>query len=260
MFAPLLRADVVVLVHGYLGSAKSWEQSGVTQALAADGWRYREVLAMGPAGVVPLARFSGDAAGDSMYTVQLPSTAPIRLQAGHLAAILDWLELRHPDEPFHLVGHSAGGVVARATLVEHGLPRIDTLVTLGAPHLGTARALEALDKTHESGPFGMVKDIFGGSLYHTVKDSWGVLRDLAPAYPGNYLFWLNQQSHPEFRCVSVIRAGAVGMGDELVPAYSQDMNQVAALSGRCERIVTPANHLLGAGDGTAIGQILAGGR
>ena len=41
-------ADVVVLVHGYLSGAPSWDASGVVPVLESRGWRRAGVLPAGP--------------------------------------------------------------------------------------------------------------------------------------------------------------------------------------------------------------------
>lgn len=46
-----LQADVAVLVHGYLGSASSWESSGVNAVLVANGWKRAGVLRTDPTGL-----------------------------------------------------------------------------------------------------------------------------------------------------------------------------------------------------------------
>ncbi len=246
------RADVLVLIHGYMGSAASWEASGVSSALAANGWA--------PAGVQAGPRFlpgPGVEAGDKFYTVELPSLAPLTIQADQLQAELQQIAARHPGEPLILAAHSAGGVVARIVLVRGGVPNARALVTIASPHLGTIRALEALDATDDSGPIGWFKDFFGGGLYHAVKASWGALLDLTPAAPGNLLFWLNQQPHPDIRYVSILRTGPVGLGDELVAVFSQDMNNVPVLRGRSERITSYAGHALLPQDGEMLARLLA---
>ena len=34
------KADVLVLVHGYLASADSWEITGINELLNANGWKF----------------------------------------------------------------------------------------------------------------------------------------------------------------------------------------------------------------------------
>jgi pimeloyl-ACP methyl ester carboxylesterase len=248
-----VRADVAVLVHGYLGSAHSWDTSGVNAVLAAHGWR--PLAAVMPA--APLPPVPADA-GNSVYTVALPSIAPLAVQADYLSAALRGIEARHPGESVTLVGHSAGGVVGRLALVRGGVGQVQRLITIASPHLGTARALEALDATHDSGPIGWLKDFFGGNLYHTVKASTPLLVDLAPPVPGSLLYWLNAQPHPDIEYVSVIRTTPDGFaGDLVVPGFSQDMNQVPALRGRSSVVAAPSTHELLPGDGVLLAQLLA---
>jgi triacylglycerol lipase len=246
-------ADVAVLVHGYLGSASSWDVSGITTVLEQNGWQRAGVAT--PRGIVPVRAVG---AGNKFYTVELPSMAPVALQTDQLRRMVAALEQRHPDEPVILVGHSAGGVVARMLLVQGGVKHPKALITIAAPHLGTLRAVEALDETDDPFPISVVKEFFAGELYGVVRDSWEVLLDLTPERPGNLLFWLNRQPHPDIEYVSVVRPGPIGAGDELVPAFSQDMNNVAALKGRSRVRTTPVSHGLQPVDGRVLAELLAG--
>ncbi|MCG8427787.1 MAG: alpha/beta fold hydrolase [Chromatiales bacterium] len=250
------KADVLVLVHGYLGSGHSWEQSGVNAVLEQNGWIRAGLLFSGPQGIQIIPVAGGDAA-NKVYAVELPSTAPLTLQADHLRAMLNTLSARHPDEPIILAGHSAGGVVARLALVRSGVGNIKALITIASPHLGTGRAIQALEATNSSGPTGFLKNMFGGSTYHTVKNSWGALLDLTPPRPGNMLYWLNGQTHPDIAYYSVVRSGPTGLGDELVPLYSQDMNNIPALQGKVEVRMAHAAHSLTPQDGATLVDILS---
>ncbi|MCU7917274.1 MAG: alpha/beta fold hydrolase [Candidatus Thiodiazotropha sp. (ex Epidulcina cf. delphinae)] len=253
LFASLsVQADIVVLVHGYLGGAGSWEYSGVNAALAHNGWQRAGVLTAG--GLLPAP---GAAAPDKFYSVDLPSMGPVALQAGVLRDMLSQVERRHPGEPVILVGHSAGGVIARMVLVQGGVRQPKALITIASPHLGTLRAVEALDKTDDPFPISLVKAFFASELYGVVRDSWAVLMDLVPERPGNLLFWLNRQPHPSISYVSIVRPGPIGTGDELVPAFSQDMNNVQALKGRTETRVAPVSHALQPADGRMLAELLA---
>ncbi len=243
--------DVLILVHGYLGSAGSWEVSGINAILEQHGWRRAGIAT--PAGLMPAA---GGQSANQVYTVELPSTAPIGLQAELLGREVITITALHPAEPIVLVGHSAGGVVARMLLVQHGAPMAKALITIATPHLGTARAIEALEATDDPFPFSLIKDFFAGELYDVVRDSWGVLLDLTPARPGNLLYWLNAQPHPEITYVSILRPGPVGLGDELVPAFSQDMNNVQALAGKSVTYLSPAGHQLQPADGLKLVEVL----
>jgi pimeloyl-ACP methyl ester carboxylesterase len=195
-------------------------------------------------------------AKNKFYTIELPSTAPLMIQANILSAALKVLEVKFPKESITVVGHSAGGVVARMALVRGGVGNVNRLITIASPNQGTVRALQALDKTHNGGPVGFLKDVFGGSDYYAVKDSWPILLDLSPATPGSTLFWLNNQTQPAIKYISIVRAAPFGLGDELVPGSSQDLNSIPALHGKAETIVVPANHGLVPADGTTLVKLL----
>lgn len=244
-------SDVLILVHGYLGSAGSWESSGINTILQKSGWQRAGVFTS--AGLIPAA---GVAAEKKAYSVELPSNAPIAVQADLLSRQISRIQAMYPDESLVLVGHSAGGVVARMLLVRNGVANAKALITIASPHLGTSRALEALDATDDPFPISMLKDFFAGEMYHVVRDSWGVLLDLTPSQPGTLLYWLNLQPHPNINYVSVMRPGPVGLGDELVPSFSQDMNNVHALSGKSVTHTLPVGHALQPADGVKLVEIL----
>ena len=249
-----VRADVVLLVHGYLGNAGSWEFSGVNAALAHNGWQPAGIII--PRNGTMLLPPSAPAAAKKAYTVELPSTAPLMVQSDMVLDALRALKARHGKEPITLVGHSAGGVVARLALVRDQSSGVTRLITIASPHLGTERALEALDATHQGGPIGFVKDVFGGRDYYTVKDSWPVLVDLSPSMPGSMLYWLNGQPHPGIEYVSIVRSAPFGLGDILVPGFSQDLNNVPPLAGKAKVYVTPAAHALVPADGAMLASLL----
>lgn len=253
-FGQAARADVALLVHGYLGNAGSWEFSGINATLARHGWMPAGVIVPGPVG--PLLPAPTPAAARKTYSVELPSTAPLMLQADMLVAALRALKSRHGKEAITLVGHSAGGVVARMALVRGGDSGVTRLITIASPHLGTERALQALDATHDGGPVGFVKDIFGGREYHAVKRSWPVLLDLSPAIPGSALFWLNAQPHPNIQYLSIVRAAPFGLGDLLVPGFSQDLNNVQQLAGKARTYVVPEGHALTPADGLMLASLM----
>jgi pimeloyl-ACP methyl ester carboxylesterase len=247
-----LSADVAVLIHGYLGSAYSWQHSGVNAALVSHGWQAAGIIT--PRGILPAPI---DRTGNKFYSVELPSMGPVGMQAEILRNMLSLVAQQHPGEPLILVGHSAGGVVARMALVQGGISEPKALITIASPHLGTLRALEALDETDDAFPLSIVKEFFVGEIYDVLRDSWAVLLDLVPEWPGNLLYWLNRQPHPSIRYVSIVRTGPVGMGDELVPAFSQDMNNIQALNGKSETRLFSVNHALHPLDGNLLATIMS---
>ncbi|HHH43701.1 MAG TPA: alpha/beta fold hydrolase [Gammaproteobacteria bacterium] len=250
-----LYADVLVLVHGYATDARTWELSGVNDALQAHGWPR--------AGVLPAA--SAVSAANKSYSVNLPAQAPLLVQADYLRAVLYQLRQYYPQEKLILAGHSAGGVVARLVVLGNNPFHVDELITIATPNLGTYRAAQGLDVV-DSKPFfcpgpgiDMLKSALIGGEYDYLRDSRPLLVDLLPAESGNVLAWLNQQPHPDIIYYSVIRQSAFGDGDEIVPAYSQDMNNVPALRGRARVLVTPAGHSLNPQDGVLLAGILSQG-
>ena len=255
-------ADVLVLVHGYLGSAQSWAESGVLDRLHRRGYRQVGIYGYGPRGLL-YQSLSNPSAQQPLYTVNLPSQAPVLIQSDWLAAMLREIRKRHPEQAINLAAHSAGGVVARMTLVRHGKLGVSHLVTIATPHFGTGRAIQALDATNDSGLFGFAKEFIvrratGHALYNTLQQSRGVLIDLMPPAPGNLLFWLNRQPHPDIAYTSIMRVGTFYMpGDHVVPPLSQDLNRTPALLGRVKTYSMANGHLLTPQDGDLIGNLLA---
>ena len=191
------------------------------------------------------------------YTVDLPSEAPIEVQAALLDAMWPAIS-RQPGEALIVVGHSNGGVVARAALVRRQPEGLAALVTIASPHLGTARAAQALDVTDTPFPISVVTDFFGGDGYRALRRSGPLLSELLPATPGTFLYWLNNQPHPPIRYLSVVRGDAVAIdGDALVPGFSQDMNRVPAIAGRGETVRMPGTHALSYEDGVLLSGLLA---
>jgi pimeloyl-ACP methyl ester carboxylesterase len=247
-----LRADVLVLVHGYLGGAWSWDESGISIALQQQGWERAGVYTAGPAGI-QLIPAAGMQAERKFYAVDLPSEAPILVQVYQFQGILDAIREVHANEPVILVGHSAGGVVARTALVRGSNARVKALITIASPHLGTSRAEQALDATDIPFPFSLVADFFGGDTYYTAMRSRSLYVDLVRPAPGTLLFWLNSLQHPDIQYISIVRGQTeAGWGDYIVPAYSQDMNNIPQLRGRSSVITVPMHHGLAAIDGSII--------
>jgi pimeloyl-ACP methyl ester carboxylesterase len=251
------RADVLVLVHGYLASADSWELTGINNLLDANGWKRGGLITSAPATIAPVLIGPGKDAANKVYVVDLPAEAPIIVQTDQFLAMLATIQALHPDDNLVIVGHSAGGIVARTALVRGNIQNVKALITIASPHVGTTLANRALKVTDESGIFGGLKSFFGGSGYDTLRRSRGLLFDLAHPYPGSLLYWLNAQQHPDIKYVSIVRLDPVGFaGDELVPGYSQDMNNIPTIQGKSSVIITPAGHTLVTEDGTTLLQIL----
>lgn len=256
------QADVLVLVHGWSAGAETWVRSGVVPVLERNGWADAGVVVATPGGISHYPA-PGVYTANPVYRAQLPEEAPLAIQAAHLFAELAFIRERHRNQPIVLVGHSAGGVVARLAVVRPDASGVEMLVTIAAPNLGTSRAIEGLEIV-DSKPFfcpgpgiDFLKSLFGGDKYRYLRDSQDALVDLVPASPGTIIDWLNHQAHPDIAYCAVVRTGAVYDGDELVPAFSQDLNNVPALRGRAQVHVTPSGHALQPADGELLSVIVA---
>lgn len=248
------RADTLLLVQGYLGDAGSWRLSGIAPLLHARGWADSGHLHLAPDGRI-VSTLPPVAATNRLYTLDLPTEAPIALQAQVLSANVAEAARRHPGEKIAVAAHSAGGVVARFEMVTNPNTQVATLITIASPHLGTAAA--ETGSAIANSPLSWAAPFFG---LNTVNRSRILYRDLWRDGPFTMLGWLNRQPHPKARYVSVIRTRDITApyaGDSLVRGWSQDMNVVPALAGRAERFVSPGNHGLRTDDGLLIADILA---
>lgn len=249
-------ADVMLLIHGYLGDANSWEKSGINDELNQNGWARAGMFQGSPQGPQLFVTEANDAE-NVVYVATLPSQTPVMIQADILKNIIDIIEQYHPDSEIILVGHSAGGVVARMVLIRHQLTNVKALITIATPHIGTGRADQALDITANHGPFNMVKSFVGGNDYDALKHSRGLMVDLRHPQPGNMLYWLNSQPHPDIHYASIIRLNNDGAtGDYYVPGFSQNMNNVPPLQGQSSTFTTPTSHFLVRQDANTIISII----
>lgn len=246
------RSDTLVLVHGYLGDALSWERSGVLSVLAQAGWTPRAVLR--PLADGRLLEYPNDTRTqrNRSYRVELPFTAPVLVQSSALALAMQEIRKRHPDEALHIAAHSLGGLVVRDTLVRNPQFNARTIITIAAPHLGTPLARTAREIT-SSGPTSFAaRMIAGEQKWRMAKDSRELLRNLDPT-PNGYLAQLARQSLPPGRWISVVRSE-----DDVVPTWSQSLYGHPVQEGaQIEIVVTPAGHGLRAEDGLLIRNLVA---
>jgi pimeloyl-ACP methyl ester carboxylesterase len=248
--AAFSQAETLVLIPGYLGDGDDWRDSGITRALKDHGWSDAGSISVLRGWTGP--RHGKKGGGPKFYTLSLESEAPLFYQERQLSDVLDLIIRRNPGEPLTLVGHSAGGVLGRLYMVKHPDAPVRALITIASPHLGT----DAVELGLMAGqtPLRWISGIFGAD---TLNRSQGLYVDLAREYPGNLLFWLNRQPHPEARYISVVRSADLPLfGDLVVPAESQDMNRVAALRGRAVRLDSSGGHGLAEGDGELLVRIL----
>ena len=242
--APAVHADIAILIHGLDSHGASWRYQGVVQRMVNHGWGDAGHLgAYEPVLFIP----SSAPIKNKIFTVDLPNEAPIPVQAKFLSDMLHSLRQHYSTEPMSLVGHSAGGLVARLTLVNNPDLNITRLVTIATPHLGSQIA--TLGHMIKDNPMGMMAGFTGMDI---LPGDVGLLSDLRPPKNSNFLGWLDKHPHPPIKYISIVRNG----GDVVVSDTSQDMNNVPALRGRAQTVVSPPGHALQANDGDILARVL----
>ena len=230
-------SQVMILLHGHLGSSIDWRISGFTGVLQDAGWRDGGVLdtVQNTADLKPLP---ADDPGDTFYALDLPSEAALTVQAARLDVALKRILPRHPGEALLFTGFSAGGVVARLYMVNHPRLPIRALCTIASPHLGTESAEIALLAAES--PLSEYAAQFGVEF---ITRSQALYKDLVREQPGSFLYKLNRQPHPVAQYIALVRVNTTDEpGDLVVPVYSQDMNNVIALHGRVRTLSGPGVH------------------
>lgn len=239
--------QTVVLIHGYVSSGAYWYNTGIVPTLQYAGWQAGgELLPQGSIPAVPPPSVTGNYS----YTVSLPSLAPLAVQADFLRTYVQFLLQRHPQNEIILVGHSAGGVVARWLMVSTPKLPIRALISIATPHLGTEWSELGLFVTQT--PLSWMTPWVGLGF---VNQSEGLFYDMLPETSGSTLFWLNRQPHPPASYISVIRLDSA-IGDGITPAFSQDMNYVAALAGHSQVVLSWGEHSLNPLDGVLLVDLL----
>jgi len=230
-------SQVMILLHGHLGSSIDWRISGFTNVLQDAGWR--------DGGVIDTVQDSTDlkplqaaAPADTFYALDLPSEASLTVQAERLDAALKRILPRHPGEALLFTGFSAGGVVARLYMVRHPRLPVRALCTIASPHLGTESAEIAL--LAADSPLSEYATLFGAEF---INHSQALYKDLVREQPGSFLYKLNRETHPTAQYIALVRINSEAEpGDLVVPVYSQDMNNVIALRGRVQTLSGPGVH------------------
>ncbi|MCK5876624.1 MAG: alpha/beta hydrolase [Candidatus Marithrix sp.] len=240
---PSYASNTLVFIHGYQDDGSNWRPVGIIHALQRNGWQDSGHLS--PRGPVLNSNVTASSTENYMYTVTLPSEAPLTTQASWLSLYLNNLQQRHPNNSLILIGHSAGGVVARLVMVTKKFS-IKGLISIASPHLGTDKA--ELGTMINNSPASMCTPMLG---LGTINRSQGLYNDLTREHPQNLLFWLNRQPHPSGFYISVIRNR-----DDWVAPYSQNMNNVSALRGVSKTVMTNGEHSLNPSDGALLVNLL----
>lgn len=250
------QADTLLLVHGYMGSVQQWQRAGIVKQLDAVGWRNAGELTL--INKTVQTNKSVPSTLRRMYNLSLQSERPIEDQSQQLSQYVEHVRQLHPDEQIILIGHSAGGVVARLYMVEQSSNDLIALITIASPHLGTDKA-EYLELLSDD-TLAWLEPIPG---FNTLFRSQGLFFDLVPNRSDNLIGWLNYQDHPPAQYYSIVREPVddtfperMMMQDFIVPSWSQDMNEVYALHGRSKTYQLGKMHNLSKKDGELLQQIL----
>jgi len=247
-------ADIVVLVHGYHSSGSTWRYNGITTILASHGWN--DAGTYTPLGNMVLYGQPLTETGNHVITVELPSEAPVEVQADLLSRYLDDITQYFPQQKIHLIAHSAGGIVARLALVnnyaQENKYNVAQFITIATPHLGSPIASMA-EKASDT-PIGFFAPFIGANEINRAEILY---KQLGKEDKNHFLFWLNRQPHPPMPYTSIIRSdGSIIKGDWLVPAGSQNMAYVPAIGAKARIILTPGDHNLKYADAFVIMRLL----
>lgn len=254
LFSAPIQADIAVLVHGYHSSGNGWRYNGITKILADNGWN--DAGFYNPQGNFGFFGSPLSNSGKHLLTAELPSEAPVEIQANLLTLYLNDISARFPEQKIHLVAHSAGGIVTRLALVnnlqQNKKYNVVQLITIATPHLGSPIAKMAYKASDT--PIGIIAPLLGADEINRAEILY---KQLSPEDKNHFLFWLNRQPHPVMKYSSVIRAnGSIMKGDWLVPPNSQNMAFVPAIGKNTYVIATPGDHNLSYKDGFILQQLL----
>jgi pimeloyl-ACP methyl ester carboxylesterase len=232
-------AQVLVLVHGHQGQGGSWRESGITHVLDKAGWEDGGHLRIHKDKEVINYRLARMIQDKTFYTLDMPSEAPIAVQAQFLATFLKAISSHHPGESMNLAGFSAGGLVSRMYMVarKSDEPKIAMLVTIATPHLGTHMA--EIGAKLQRTPLAWITPYMGAGTFNRSAN------------------WLNRQVHPTAKYVSIVRSSSSLLGgDFIVPSFSQNMNNVIALRGNSSVVHSTGGHELTFQDALLLTQLM----
>ena len=251
-----VNADTLLILHGYLGSNKDWNHSGIVDHLDAAGWSNAGVLKFN--NKLIHSNKPKELRTRRLYTVELTSEQSIVTQSRQFHHYVEYVRKQHVGEQIILVGHSAGGIVARLYMVERPNADLIALITIASPHLGSDKAEYAQAISQEL--LAWLELIPGVDRLYQLQ---GLFFDLLPNRSDNLIGWLNYQEHPSAQYYSIVRDSVehqsnivIILQDYIVPSWSQDMNEVYALRGRSKTYHVKGMHNLNKKDAKVLQQIL----
>ncbi|MFC1627308.1 alpha/beta fold hydrolase [Patescibacteria group bacterium] len=127
----------VVLLPGFGGS---WNTSAIVTGGSGGNWKKTPFVKVYDNFKDTLINNAGYVEGDNYFEFYYDWRKPVDSLADDFKNYLDTVVAA---DKVNLVGHSMGGVVARAYAQKYGETKINKLVTVGSPHSGATKAWEA---------------------------------------------------------------------------------------------------------------------
>jgi pimeloyl-ACP methyl ester carboxylesterase len=153
----------------------------------------------------------------NVKVIQLPYRESLQFQSAYLNKMLKQI-----DDDIYLVGHSAGGVVARNVFVRSDNKNIKSLITIASPHLGSDLALYG-SILNDKIPFG---NLFSKIVLPDEASAHMPLRQLKEK--SAFLADLNNLKHPNGCYVSIVKTGGY-INNSFASTKSQNMNNIFGL-------------------------------
>lgn len=129
----------ILLIHGLAGASSTWTE--LTKALPAEKYTYRGNYKMtsSTSFFFQNRAFSTRSGSSPVYTLDFSDNQNLSFEAqgDEIARIIQDLSLRHGIKKVVLMGHSMGGLAARAYLQKYGENKIAGYVSVTSPHLGS---------------------------------------------------------------------------------------------------------------------------
>lgn len=192
-------ATTIVLLNG-MTETNSWKKNNIDQNLSSK---------------------------HNVKVLRLPYRESIQFQSAYLNEFLQGV-----DGDIVLVGHSAGGVVARNVLVRSGNKNIKSLITIASPHSGSDLAGIG-SVLNEKIPFG---NMFSKMILPDEHSAYIPMRQLNN--DSLFLNSLNNLRHPESCYVSIIKTGGA-VNNAYADTDSQNLNNIFGIfnSGNFSNVV-----------------------
>jgi len=189
MMSQSIFANTVVLLNG-MTETNSWLQNGIAQRLSSV---------------------------HNVKILRLPYRETINTQSEYLNR-----ELNKIKGDITLVGHSAGGIVARNVLVRARNDNIKQLITIASPHQGSDLARYS-SFLNDSIPFG---NMFSLVILPDEASAYLPLRQLKKG--SSFLKSLNSIPHKNICYSSIIKSGGY-VNNSYADTHSQNMNNIKGL-------------------------------